>query len=378
MEEKRGIFTAQSFDRADEKNQIIMVPPAEVRPFQEHTFKVRDDAGMKRLVKSVKEHGILEPALAFFNEDGEMELISGHRRRKVAMELKLEYMQILVKEVTREEATVLMGETNLMQREKVLPSEKGFTYQAMLAAIRKMPDREDDIERARDLLSRRVGDSPAQIQRYIRLTKLIPELLELVDLGKMSFRAGLDVANMGMPQQQEIFRIYRETDILPTYRQSKQLKELMNAGELKEEMIREIILEEEKNPSDQKLVFKSPILVSMLSAFGSIAEREDRIIQGLRLLAEEEEKDKRLRIAGKEDSREKESVYPEMTEPAEAETQQDKDRPSEGDREEVPAGPQPQIIGNEPEEQAQVENQPDQEPEDESGPDDAEYEYEWR
>ena len=287
--ENKPVFTAQTFEPVEEEKQIKRVAPSEVRPFQEHTFKVRDDAGMKRLVKSVTEHGILEPALAFINEEGELELISGHRRRKVAMELKLEHMPILIKEVSRAEATVLMGETNLMQREKVLPSEKAFTYQAMLEAIRQMPDKEEDIDRSRDILSKRIGESPAQIQRYIRLTKLMTGLLDLVDLGKMSLRSGLDIAGMGTNLQQEIYRIYREQDIIPTSKQTHRMKELQVNGELKEEQIRELLLDQEKESVPaQKITFASPILVSLLSPYLSIKEREERIIRGLKLLEAEE------------------------------------------------------------------------------------------
>ncbi|MBQ9872745.1 MAG: ParB/RepB/Spo0J family partition protein [Eubacterium sp.] len=335
--DRKPVFTAQTFEPAEEEKQIKLVQPAEVRPFQEHTFKVRDDAGMKRLIKSVTEHGILEPALAFINEEGELELISGHRRRKVAIELKLEHMPVLIKEVSRAEATVLMGEANLMQREKVLPSEKAFTYQAMLEAIRQMPDKEVDIERSRDILSKRIGESPAQIQRYIRLIKLMTELLDLVDMGKMSLRSGLDIAGMGGEQQQEIYRIFCEQDIIPTSKQTHRMKEMQASGELKVEQIRELLLDQDKDTAaEQKIIFASPIIVSLLSPYLSLKEREERIIRGLKLL-EAEERRKEIRSEGKEEEEQSAAGSPlgdAVADTMENEKQTEQDHPSERDKEE--------------------------------------------
>ena len=290
-------FTAQSFETAAVAEQIRLVPPAMARPFQGHTFQIRDDTGMKRLMKSVAEHGILEPALAFYNEEGELELISGHRRQKVALSLGLEVMPVLIRNVSRDQATILMGETNLMQREKVLPSEKGFTYQAMLEAIRRLPgtggeNEADEAIRAksRDILSKRIGESASQIQRFIRLIRLMPELLNLVDTDKLSMRTGLELTRLSTACQREVFRIYQESSVLPTYRLSRRLTEMTEQGALKEEQLQGLILEEDRDEAEEveKMTFKSPIIMKLLSGYGSIKEREDRIIEGLKLLEQQE------------------------------------------------------------------------------------------
>ena len=353
-------FTAQSFETAAEAEQIRLVPPAMARPFQGHTFQIRDDTGMKRLMKSVAEHGILEPALAFYNEEGELELISGHRRQKVALSLGLGVMPVLIRNVSRDQATILMGETNLMQREKVLPSEKGFTYQAMLEAIRRLPgtggeNEADELVRAksRDILSRRIGESASQIQRFIRLIRLMPELLNLVDTDKLSMRTGLELTRLSTACQTEVFRIYQESGVLPTYRLSRSLTEMTEQGALKEEQLRGLILEEDRDEAEEveKMTFKSKILVRMLSAYGSIEEREERIILGLRLLAAQEaakETEDLNNNLGKEDIREEQSagMSDGSVQSAEGQDRPDQDHPSEREseemsNEEIPVAPEP-------------------------------------
>ena len=289
-------FSAQSFESAEGGEQIKRVPPDQVRAFQGHTFQVRDDPGMKKLLESVKTHGILEPALAFYNEDGELELISGHRRQRVAQELGLEVMPVLIRDVSREEATVLMGETNLMQREKILPSEKAFTYKAMLEAIRKMPGQAgeatngEEKERSRDILAKRIGESASQIVRYVRLTRLIPELLSLVDAGKIRIRPALELTYLPESYQQAVYEHCRSMGVMPLQEQAHRLREMYEEKQLTAKDVREIFEESksEEAVKEQRLVFQSEILLSMLSGCGSIAEREERIILGLKLLAAKE------------------------------------------------------------------------------------------
>ena len=287
-DENQGIgnFSAQRFEEAHGPDQIKQVPPESLRPFQGHTFQVRDDDNMKRLMESIKENGILEPALVFFNEEGELELISGHRRQKAAILLGLDVMPILIREVDRNQATILMGEANLTGRE-ILPSEKAFTYKAMLEAMRQMPEIEEETStggRIRDLLAKRVGESPSQIYRIIRLTNLKTELLDLVDVEKLGLRPAVHLSYLPPEHQQRLMDIFTENGSLPTLDQAKRLHFLSEEGKLDENMIAAEMSKKVDSAEKDRISFRSPVICSLLSTCNSIAEREERIIRGLQLL----------------------------------------------------------------------------------------------
>ena len=286
-----------------ENETIEQIPVEDLHVFRNHTFQVKDDEAMKALMESIKERGIVLPLLAFNNEDGEPELISGHRRLWVARELGLETVPVIMKRVDRSEATLLMGITNFMNRQKVLPSERGFTYAAMLKALKADKNRENGT--ARDLLAKRLGEDARQISRFIRLTELIPDLLKLVDAGKLGLRPASELSYLSADTQAVIFQIYTETGTKPEMMSIKQMREIEEERDLDADEIRRLLAEQDgsKKAEEYKMVFYSPVLCAILKNCHSVSEREDRIIRGLKLLEEQEkewrakrEEEQRIRI----------------------------------------------------------------------------------
>ena len=271
-----------------ENEAIEQIPVEDLHVFRNHTFQVKDDEAMKALMESIRDKGIVLPLLAFTNEDGEPELISGHRRLWVARELRLETVPVIMKKVDRSEATFLMGISNFMNRQKVLPSERGFTYAAMLKALKADKNRENGT--ARDLLAKRLGEDARQISRFIRLTELIPDLLKLVDAGKLGLRPASELSYLSADTQAVIFQIYTETGTKPEMMSIKQMREIEEERDLDAEEIRRLLAEQDgsKKAEEYKMVFYSPVLCAILKNCHSISEREDRIIRGLKLLEEQE------------------------------------------------------------------------------------------
>ena len=283
-----------------ENETIEQIPVEDLHVFRNHTFQVKDDEAMKALMESIRDKGIVLPLLAFTNEDGEPELISGHRRLWVARELRLETVPVIMKKVDRSEATFLMGISNFMNRQKVLPSERGFTYAAMLKALKADKNRENGT--ARDLLAKRLGEDARQISRFIRLTELIPDLLKLVDAGKLGLRPASELSYLSADTQAVIFQIYTETGTKPEMMSIKQMREIEEERDLDAEEIRRLLAEQDgsKKAEEYTMVFYSPVLCAILKNCHSISEREDRIIRGLKLL---EEQDKERRAKREEEQR---------------------------------------------------------------------------
>jgi len=235
----------------------------QIVPFKGHTFKVVDDDKMQELVESIKDHGVNEPAVVFLNEDGNYEMVAGHRRKRACELAGIETIPVIVKNINRDEATILMGESNLQSREEILPSEKAFTYKKMLDAMKRQGKRNDltyaplghklDGTKSRDILSKEVGESKSQIQRYICLTNLIPELLDLVDRGKMSIRPAVEVSYIDSEGQKSIYDYYQDTldmdengkeissGVLPSLAQAQEMRELATNMALDEEQISNIL-----------------------------------------------------------------------------------------------------------------------------------------
>ena len=286
-----------------ENEAIEQIPVEDLHVFRNHTFQVKDDEAMKALMESIRERGIVLPLLAFTNEDGEPELISGHRRLWVARELRLETVPVIMKRVDRPEATILMGISNFMNRQKVLPSERGFTYAAMLKALKEDKNRDNGI--VRDLLAKRLGVDARQISRFIRLTELIPDLLKIVDAGKLGLRPAVELSYLSADTQAVIYQLYMETGTKPGLQSLKEMREIEEERDLDADEIRRLLAEQDgsKKAEEYKLVFYSPVLSAILKNCHSISEREDRIIRGLKLLEEQEkewrakrEEEQRIRI----------------------------------------------------------------------------------
>ena len=271
-----------------ENEAIEQIRVEDLHVFRNHTFQVKDDEAMKALLESIRDKGIVLPLLAFTNEDGEPELISGHRRLWVARELRLETVPVIMKRVDRPEATLLMGISNFMNRQKVLPSERGFTYAAMLKALKEDKNRDNGI--VRDLLAKRLGVDARQISRFIRLTELIPDLLKIVDAGKLGLRPAVELSYLSADTQAVIYQLYMETGTKPGLQSLKEMREIEEERDLDADEIRRLLAEQDgsKKAEEYKLVFYSPVLSAILKNCHSISEREDRIIRGLKLLEEQE------------------------------------------------------------------------------------------
>jgi len=284
----------KGLDMSGNAEQIIQVPIEDLHEFRGHTFRVQDDEAMKSLMESVKERGFITPLLAFTNEDGEPELISGHRRLCVARKLGLTMVPVIMKRVDRDGATVLMGISNFLHREKVLPSERAFTYKAMIQALRKkgnalVEDKEKD-ERTRDFLSKQLGIGSTQMFRYIRLTELIPDALNLVDQRKLHMRTAVELSYLEHEYQECIYEAYSEEGILPSAELVREMRGLQDKGDLTAERIRQLLAEQKgyQKVEDYKLVFHSQILCAFLKDCHSVSEREMRILRGLKLLEQQE------------------------------------------------------------------------------------------
>lgn len=249
---------------------------------------------MQELMESIERHGILQPATAFYNEDGELELISGHRRHRACTLLEMETLPVLIKSMTRDEAIICMGETNLQSRENILPSEKAFTYKAMHDAMKRQGKRADltssPLEtkfRSDNELAKKVGESRAQIQRYIRLTYLLPELLNLVDIKRMGMRVAVEISYLPADLQQCIFGIYSEFEVTPSHAQAIQLRKLHQERLLDEEQINKILMEEKPNQKEG-LKLSGEIISKYLGDCETRLQMEDKIIRALELLEKQE------------------------------------------------------------------------------------------
>lgn len=290
-------FSTQEMRDSEKIGKLVDANPADLIPFRNHTFKVRDDEDMEKLKESIQEHGILEPALGFWNEDGNLELISGHRRQHVALMLGLETMPVLIKPVNRDEATIIMGESNLQRREKILPSEKAFTYKEMLEAMKRQGKRTDLTSgtecqklNSRKILSDNIGESERQIHNYIRLTNLIQTILDLVDEGRVALKPAVELSYIPANLQQSVFEYYEANMVTPSHAQAIQFHKLFDKDLLTEDRIYAILSEEKGNQRavDNKLVFKNPIIKEMLTKCKDSREREERVIKALKLLEEQE------------------------------------------------------------------------------------------
>ena len=274
-----------------EQERVIQVRVEDLQEFRRHTFQVKDDDAMKKLEESVRENGILMPILAFHNEDGDLEVISGHRRVFAAKKLGITEVPVILRCIDRVDATLLMGDANFTCREKILPSEKAFTYQAMLVSLQKKGAGESPgMDSFRSVLAKHIGESSTQIQRYIRLTELIPELLQLVDFGKLGFQCAVELSYLDQESQREILTIYQETGRKPTVAEAKELRAIMEKEDLEADRIRELLAgQKDSEKADKyKLVFHSKVLCAILADCNSVTEREMRIIRGLKLLEQQE------------------------------------------------------------------------------------------
>ena len=241
--------------------KIYDIPLTEIDDFPDHPFQVRMDEDMDQLVESVKSRGIITPITLRQKEDGRYEIISGHRRRKACELAGLEMVPAEIKELTRDEAIILMVESNL-QRSTILPSEKAFAYKMRLEAMRRQQGERTDLTSApveqkssgktsREILAENSPDSHAQIQRYIRLTELAPELLEMVDEGKIAMRPAVELSYLNEIEQQDLLPAMEIADATPSHAQAIKMRKFSQEGKLTPEVIESIMCEEKPNQKEK-------------------------------------------------------------------------------------------------------------------------------
>jgi ParB family chromosome partitioning protein len=275
------IFSTQE-ERDDAKlKKIYEIPLGEIDPFPEHPFQVKDDEDMMNLVESVKANGIITPATIRKKEDGRYELISGHRRMRACELAGLETLRSEVVDMSRDEATIFMVESNF-QRTQILPSEKAFAYKMRLDAMNRQGKRTDltsgpvGQKFSRETLSEATGDSGRQIQRYIRLTELIPELLDLVDEGQIALRPAVELSYIPKDMQQKLYENIEQEQCTPTHAQAIRMRNMYADGKLTGDVIEAIMLEEKPNQKE-RIVLRGERFRNLFPKELPVSKREDYV-----------------------------------------------------------------------------------------------------
>ena len=238
--------------------KIFDIPLTEIDDFPDHPFKVRLDEDMEQLVESVKNRGVITPITLRRKEDGRYEIVSGHRRRKACELAGLATVPAEIKELTRDEAIILMVESNL-QRSVILPSEKAFSYKLRLEAMKRQQGERTDLTSVpvgqklstREMIAENAPDSNTQIQRYIRLAELAPELLDLVDEGKIAMRPAVELSYLNGKEQQDLLPAMELADATPSHAQAIKMRKFSQDGKLTPEVIESIMCEEKPNQKEK-------------------------------------------------------------------------------------------------------------------------------
>lgn len=255
------LFSTEESRAEAEKERVQDIPIAEIDGFPNHPFHVDMDDAMSEMVESVKRFGVLSPAVARQKDDGRYELISGHRRKKACELAGIEKMPVIVRNMDRDETIIFMVDSNL-QRERLLPSEKAFSYKMRLEAMKRQGQRTDLTSsplgtklRSDTELAQRAGESRNQIQRYIRLTELIPDLLQMVDEGKIAFRPAVELSYLTKEEQASLHEAMESEDCTPSLAQAIKIKKFSQEGRLNGDVILSILSEEKPN---QREVYRLP------------------------------------------------------------------------------------------------------------------------
>ena len=271
-------------------SKIRDIPISEIDEFPDHPFKVLMDEDMEQLVESIKRNGVMTPATVRIKEDGRYELISGHRRKKACELAGLETLKCEVKELTRDEAIIVMVESNL-QRSVILPSEKAFAYKMRLEAMNRQAGRPSkdnltpmvsdlDTTRTNEKLGKEVGESREQIRRYIRLTELVPEILQMVDERQIAFRPAVEISYLTDEQQYTLLEAMEYNDATPSLAQAIKMKKYNQDGKLTSEVIQSI-MEEEKPNQKEKLAFRDERITKLIPKTVPRGQETDFVVKAL-------------------------------------------------------------------------------------------------
>lgn len=297
------LFSTQE-ERDDAKlAKIRDIPLTEIDDFPDHPFKVRDDEDMIQLVESVKERGVITPATVRQKEDGRYELISGHRRKRACELAGFEALRCEVVDLDRDAATVLMVESNY-QRSQILPSEKAFAYKMRLEAMKRQGQRSDltsspvgtKFDRSSEAITEETGDSRNQIHRYIRLTNLVPELLDLVDEGKIKMRPAVELSYLDEDSQRAVVDEIDLNQCTPSHDQTIRMRKFFTDGKLTPEVVSAIMGEEKPNQRE-KIVLRGDKVRSLIPKNIPVSQTEDYVVKALehysRFLRQRAERDSR-------------------------------------------------------------------------------------
>lgn len=284
------LFKSQEVRDEEKLSKIRDIPLSQIDDFPDHPFKVKDDEDMMQLIESIKERGIITPATVRLKDDGRYELISGHRRKRACELAGFETLRCEVVELTKDEATILMVESNY-QRSQILPSEKAFAYKMRLDAMKRQagrPSKENlrpvgtDLTglRSDQILASESNDSARQIQRYIRLTNLVPELLEFVDEGRIKMRPAVELSYLDEDCQRDIVDEIDMNEVTPSHDQAIRMRKFFDEGKLTTEVIQAIMSEEKPNQRE-KLVFRGDRVRKLIPKSIPLSQTEDYVCKAL-------------------------------------------------------------------------------------------------
>lgn len=299
------LFSSQAERDEAKLAKIRDIPLTEIDDFPNHPFKVRDDEDMVQLIDSIKERGVITPAMVRQKDDGRYEIISGHRRKRACELAGLETLRCEVVDLTKEEATILMVESNF-QRSQILPSEKAFAYKMRNDALKKQGERTDLTsspvgiklggKQSLDLMSEECGDSRNQIHRYIRLTNLVPELLEYVDEGRIKMRPAVELSYLDEDCQRDVVDEIDMNDCTPSHDQTIRMRKMFDEGKLTTEAITAIMSEQKPNQRE-KIILRGDRVRQLIPKSVPLSQTEDFVCKALEHYA------KYLRARAERDSR---------------------------------------------------------------------------
>ena len=283
------LFTTQAQREEERLSKIRDIPIELIDDFPDHPFKVRDDEDMQQLVESIKERGVITPATVRQKEDGRYELVSGHRRKRACELAGFETLRSEIVDLNRDEATILMVESNF-QRSEILPSEKAFAYKMRLEALSRQGKRTDltsnplgrklDGKETAQIIGEQSGDSQTQVRRYIRLTNLVPELLEFVDEGRIKMRPAVELSYLDEDCQRDVVDEIDMNDATPSHDQTIRMRKFFDEGKLTTEAIQAIMSEEKPNQKE-KIVLRGDRVRQLIPKNIPVSQTEDFVCKAL-------------------------------------------------------------------------------------------------
>ena len=278
------LFSTEENRQEEQREQVQQIPIDALHPFTNHPFKVLDDEAMTRTVESIAQYGVLAPLIARPRPEGGYEIISGHRRQYAAKLAGLDTLPVIVRQMSDDAAVILMVDSNL-QREHILPSERAFAYKMKLEAIKNQGARSDSTSsqvgmklQVLDIVGQEAGDSRNQVHRFIRLTNLVPELLDMVDEKKIAFNPAVELSYLDESQQRDFLEAMDGTQNAPSVSQAQQLKKMAQCGEFTYEKAFDILGQEKKSEQDT-VTIKNDILRKYFPRSYTPRQMEEKIIQ---------------------------------------------------------------------------------------------------